>query len=101
MVLEKTLESPLDCKEMKVNIVVEWRERSNEKSSYIVCDGQEILVNHSKESIEYLKEDRTRVVAGKTPRLYSHYYNYFTKFNGEDLGSEKIHRILFAVNELL
>ena len=96
---------PLYCKvelltgSTSLEIVVDWREDTDEKRSWLQVDGQSVIMHHTKE----------RICAGdkvwdfwQMQRLESHYYNYFTRFEkGETQQGRRVHELLFAVNERL
>ncbi|MBQ3220540.1 MAG: Gfo/Idh/MocA family oxidoreductase [Clostridia bacterium] len=96
--LPKQSEVNLTADGVRVQITVDWRESSDEKFSKLVYEGKEVFVDHKRERV---KTDGETVECAQMPRLESHYYNYFTQYDGEEAGSERIHKILFDANELL
>ena len=82
-----------------VEIVVDWREDTDQKDSWLKVEGKTVWVNHTQERV--LFDGKTYDFA-EMQRLESHYYNYFTRFKeGETQKGRRIHEVLFAVNERL
>ncbi len=78
-------------------ITVDWRQHINKKESYLLYDGRRIDIKHSAQTIE---ENGQSVNLEKMERMQRHYYNYFTRFNGntDEEGSMRIHKVLLEVN---
>lgn len=88
------LDMHIDC--VKTNIVVDWRQHTDNKSTWVVYNGRKIVINNSAQRIE----DRDKVVdCYHMERLPQHYYNYFKKFNEQpDVDTSRdIHRVLTEV----
>lgn len=81
-----------------VTLEIDWKNKLNNKKTFIIYEGRKIEINHSKQKII----DGDKVYSfDSLERLVAHYYNYFKNYNGnvKSLDSYKIHRVLLEVRD--
>ncbi len=87
------------CDGIELEIIVDWRNNTKEKTSVITFDDGEIFVSHTNQTVERNGEIIFSSVV--EDRLDSHYFNMFSdksfKENNEEI-TKKIHKILFKGN---
>ena len=81
-----------------VEIMVDWRKGENNKCSYLIYDGKEMVVSSSEQAIYY---DGKKIDCAKILRLQAHYSNYFKRFKGvaDTISARKIHETLFKLRD--
>lgn len=81
---------------VKVSIEVDWRNKLNNKESYVIYDGRRIDIKHS---LQTIIDGNNVYKFDEMERLKAHYYNYFKNYNGiiKSEDSLKIHKVLLGV----
>lgn len=81
-----------------VTLEIDWRNKLNNKETFIIYEGRKIEINHSKQKI--IDGDKVYYF-DSLERLVAHYYNYFKNYNGNVKSSDsyKIHQVLLEVRD--
>lgn len=82
--------------DVKVTIEVDWRNKINNKESYVIYNGRRIDIKHS---LQQVIDGNNIYKFDEMERLKAHYYNYFKNFDGiiKSEDSLKIHKVLLGV----
>lgn len=87
------------CDDIEVEIIVDWRKDSREKTSVITLEDEELSISHTNQTVT--RNGEVIFSSAVEDRLESHYFNMLSdktfKENNEEI-TRKIHRILFKGN---